>query len=396
MSFNEFDNKYIFIRDSYTGLGGFNPYEAYSYLNKFLREEGEFFSARRVNTILNNIVAPLMNLYLKPISGTEVTITTQNTDLNYIIDNSNLIANANDILKDYKLYNLSYYGIYTDGYWTEEGEWMAVQEVAPEIIKIFPGDIKEVVMSGNDIDNLIYIEKKEYKNKIVPVACYYMGDSKMVFKETQAWYTSDGDITLEEGDGVRRLTVFDGTYYCSLHKAGVAKLNDTPDSFQLCRMQKELFNLESLRTEILINVAFPILTIATDQELEDIALSVNNLLKVPSTVTKMPGFLEPDLVSVDKLKETIEEKKSYIYKVFTSGLFSDNVKYTTAMSSAIASSSFLSELKDLYIVYKDLVNTLVDDIVEIYDINTTVTIEFPELDFEAVTEDATGTANNLE
>lgn len=377
-----FKDKYNFIRDSYTGEGGYNPFSTYSYLTPFSREDKDFYSDRKHASDFENVFNPLQNLYLKSIFGAGSNVTSPNVNLQYIIENSMPMYTAKEALTDYKLYDLTYYSVETD---LVEDEGMLVPDTntAPTLNVIFPGDIDSIIMKGNrKIESMEYLEYNEYKKVNVPVLCEYDSSSNNIYKTTRAWINENGEIVLTETP--KRLTIFDTITYGIIHKSGYKKLNETPDSMQLARTQFYLYNTDSLRTEILTKVAFPIFAIATNAELKEIILSVNNMLKVPEDAKNMPTFIEPDLDSIDKIRDTLEEKKSFIYKTFTSGLFSDNVKYTSAMSTRLASSVFLSELKDLYDTYQEIIINIFKSIVDIYDIDTNITYDFPELDLEMI------------
>lgn len=378
--FNEFAKPYHFIRDNYFGDGGYDPNKEYSFLRRFDRESQENYQDRREITILNNVFNPLQNLYLTPIYATtsDVDVKTQNQDLLFVAENAEMITNANYCLRDFRLYDKTFFTMYVDYIENDDGLEIDSNTVL-EIEPVFPGDITSVTYEGIKISTMEYILEKDYKNVTVPIECIYDGSTNMFKMKTMAWLTKDGKVTLTDLGEEKRITEFDGLKYGTADKIGEG-FKYRPDSFALARMQKELFQLESFRTEILTKVAFPILTIATDQEITDISLSVNNILKVPSEVTRMPEYLESDLTSCDTIKETIDEKKEFIYKMFTSNLWSDNIKNVSATATLISSKNFQAEIETLYNTYQEIIKKMVENIIFIYSINTPMpTIEYGDL-----------------
>lgn len=371
---NEFKQPYHFIRDNYNSNGGYDPNHKYSYLIRFSREDNECYNRRKQITILNNVFTPLNDLFLDPIKAQSINIdvNTNNVNLKESIKATSLFEKANDIITSYKLYSKCYFATYTE--YNEMGEPLLTQH--PYIDDIFAGDVLNIVLEENEVSSIEYTEYKEFKNTNIPVHVKY--ENNTFVKITKAWKTSDGKITTEEQDEGLRIKNFDGVFYGIVNKIGES-LNDTPKSFQLARIQKELFNLESYRMEILTNVAYPILTISTDEAVEDISLSSNNILKVPSEVKNMPMYIEPDLISIEMIRDTIEDKKQFIYKIYTQNLLSDNITYTSAMASALASKNFTNAVNVYYNIYKQIVETIINNIMFIYELNTTYEIGFPTI-----------------
>ena len=365
-----YKEKFKFIRDSYTGLGGFKPNHEYSYVIPFTRESNEDHQDRKNITVLTNYFTPLINIYLSPIFGADIELVTENNTLIDVWENSDLIKIANKTLLNLKLYELAFYGYLIDS----NGILDVFSIETPEVL-----EIKSVM---NKLTYLVYTEYKEYEDLNIPILCEYKtsDEDNYVKKTTLAWYDEENNIVLTETD--RRVTIFDEVIYnVEIFRIGQLELDETPTTFQSALTNYDIFNLESLQKEILYRNAISILVIATDQNIGEISLGAGNILKVPSDVSKMPEYLEISSVNHDILDTTIENKKQYLYKMFTNNLLADNIQYTTAMSSLIASRSFDSEVNYLYQNYKIILSKLVNNILERFDIVTAYTIDFPEINY---------------
>ena len=375
---NEFKQPYHFIRDNYYGNGGYRYDNSYSYLIQHPRETQEFYNDRKLNSVLENMFQPLQDLFLEPIWATSVDIATQNKDLQTITAQTKLLHASNSSLLDFKLYGKCIFSTYTDI--SDDGT--PDTEVYPEINKVFPADIEKLNMNGLVVDSAIYKEWHDIDDVSVPVVVEYSGN--LFSRKTMAWRTPEGKVSLVELDESRRITDYDGFKYGVLNKLGL-DLSEVPKTFNLAQIQKQLFNLDTQRLDILRKAGFPILVFMTNGDLTQVSLSVDTIIQIPAgdseTKTEMPEYIELQLEGVSLTSEIIEEKKSTVYKVFTNGLFSDNIKYTSTMSSIIATKSFKSAVDTLFAVYQEIVQTMVDNIVFIYGLQTTYTIDYSEIDF---------------
>lgn len=369
---NEFYKPYEFIRDNYYGNGGYAYCNSYSYLDIYPRESTEFFQDRRKNAYYENLFAPLQDLFLEPIKSASIEVNTDNEILDKAVKETKILYRANQSLLDAKIYGNTSFSVAAN--LLKNGE---VDESAlPVISNVFPGDYIEISMNGTQVVNAKYYEYEKKDGIKIPVYVEY--DSNTFTKITKAWYTKEGKITKEEQDEASRITDFDAYQYGYLNKLGL-DLDDIPSSFALARMMKELFNLDSQRKDTLRKNGWPVIVIQTDQELDEISLSQDTMLKVPISVPNLPEFLEADLTGVELLGDVINDKKSTIYKVFTNGLFSDNIKYTNAMALKIATKSYSNAVETLYIIFQDILDTMVKNVQDIYGLNTTFKIEYPDL-----------------
>ena len=379
---NEFENPYIFIRDNYFGNGGYSPYSSFSYLIRHPREIIEFYKDRVKNAVLENIFAPLQDLFIDPIISANIEIKTQNKILEKIIEQTKIENQANKSLLDFKLYGKCIFSVYTDI--VEDGETVTVdQNVLPDVKQVFPADVKILKMNGLDVDSAEYIQKESIDRVKVPVSVVYKDN--VFTRKTLAWRTEKGNVTLEDLGEAKRITDFDGRKYGVLNKIGLS-LADIPKTFALAQMQKLLFNLDTQRLDTLRKSGFPILVIQTNQEIEELTLSENMIMKIPAPDAgdgsiNMPEWLETQLNGVDMTTEIIAEKKSAIYKVFTNGLFSDNIQYTTVMSSVIATKSFSNVVNTLYKAYQMILEKILDDVIMVYNLNTTYNVTYPDIKF---------------
>lgn len=374
---NEFYKPYEFIRDSYYGNGGYAYCNSYSYLIKHPRESLDFYNDRKFNANLENVFRPLQDLFLEPIWSASIDINTKNEFLDEAIKETKIIYRANQSLLDAKIYGNTSFSVAID---ILENN-MIDSNSLPTIKNVFPGHYIELNMNGTKVVSAKYYEYEKKDGEKIPVKVEY--DDNTFYKRTEAWYSKEKTITLEEQDEASRITDFDAYQFGYLNKIGL-DLEDTPSSFDLARTQKQLFNLDNQRLDTLRKNGWPVIVIQTDQELDEISLSQDTMLKVPISVPNMPEFLEADLTGVELTTEIMQEKKSTIYKIFTNGLFSDNIKYTSAMASKIATNSYSNAVGTLYIIFQDILNTMVQNIQDIYGLNTTFTIDYPTL---SVTDD---------
>lgn len=362
-----YKNKYDFLYDSYAGLNGYEFNGDYSYVIKFSREDSEDYTSRRSTNIYQNYYSPMINIFLAPIYGAEKKLTTQNKDYQNLFDNTNLIKHSNIAIRDMKMYDLCFFGVtFTD------------EESLPEIFNIEPKDIIEYNMKNNTLKDLTYKEYHVLKDHKVKVLCTYDGET--LDKYTMAWYDVDNNIIDEETD--RRVTEFDSYEEAKIWKQGPNELNEMPNSFQLALTNYDIFNKRSLVNAILYNNAISVLVIATDQEIDEITLGTNNILKVPDSVSKMPEYLEISSVNYDIVEDNIEKNKQYIYKMFSNSLMESNVQYTTALSTAIASKSYNQEVNFLYMNYKIIMNKIFNTVTDYYGISSSYNIEFEEIDVD--------------
>jgi len=372
---NEFNNKYLFIRDNYTGEGGYSPYNSYSYLIQFPRETDEFYKDRKSNSVLENIFQPLQDLFLEPILAKQADFKTQNKILEEIVKQTKLFSHSAKSLLDFKLYGKCIFSVYTDI--LEDGT--ADINTLPDIESVFPADIERLNMNGIAIKDAIYKEYKAIDDVKIPVLVEY--SDNYFSKTTKAWRDENGEITIVDQGEESRLTDFDGYKYGVLSKIGL-ELDDIPKTFNLAQIQKLLFNLDTQRLDTLRKNGFPIMMIQTGEELDGMSLSNDTIIRIPAddAIKHMPDFLEADLEGVTLTTNIIEEKKSTVYKVFTNGLFSDNIKYASTMSSIIATKSFKNTVDTLYLVKKDIDETMLNSILFIYEISTNSNIDYPEID----------------
>lgn len=376
MELNEFNKPYHFIRDNYTGGGGYSRFNEYSYLIPFERELKPFYKDRKNNAVLENLYQPLQDLFIEPIISQAIKVQTNNKNLSNVVEESEVIPNANAALIDFKIYGKTFFSVST----SIDEDGVADLRSYPDIEVVFPGDIISLVMSGTKIASSEYTEYIEYMDVDVPVLISYKNN--IFTKKTLAWYDgASGKVTLKDQGEKLRLRVFDGSSYGVFSKIGT-KLSDIPRSFNLAQIQKQLFNLDSQRLDTLRKNGWPLLVMQTDDAVGKISLSNNTILKVPNTVNNLPEYLEAGLEGVEMTGTIMEEKKSTIYKVFTNGLFSDNIKYTSTMSSLIATRSFTGAVNTFYEVYKNILYTINNSILFIYDLNTSYNIDFPELNLK--------------
>lgn len=373
---NEFDKPYIFLRDSYFGTGGYNPYNDYSYLNRHPRETASFYNDRKKNSVLENIFQPLQDLFLEPIWSAKTELKTNNLTLQKIIEESRVKQQADKCILDFKLYGKSLFSIYTDV--LDNGSVDSF--ILPDINTVFPDDIKQLKMDGLRVSSAEYIEHHMLDGKQIPVQVEYSGG--LFSRKTLAWRYDQKKITIKDDLGeARRIKDFDGYKYGTLDKIGL-KLDEIPKTFNLAQIQKQLFNLDTQRLDTLRKAGFPVLAVQTDGDITEFSLSLDTIIKIPGETKNLPAYIESQLEGVSLTNEIIDEKKSTVYKVFTNGLFSDNIKYTSALSTVIATKSFKNAVDTLYSVYQMIVTKLLDNLIGIYGLNTTYTAIFPDLDFD--------------
>lgn len=367
---NIFSNKFNFIWDNYTGDGGFNPYNSYSYLNRYPREANEDYVSRKNNTSLDNYFSPLINIYTSPVIATNPELKTNNANLNNIWTNSEVVKTANKSIVNLKLFEQCYYYLeYVDA------------QTSPTLKSIIPKDIEEITTEGVIITNSIFINYRNWEDMKVKVQNNYSYNTNI--KRTLLWKDDNGNYTEEDLGEDKRVTIFDDFIEnCIFRGFGELDLSITPYSFQIARTNTDIYNKGALIDEILYNNALSILVIPTDQDIEDISLGSRRALKVPADVKNLPSYIEIDSVNYDILERNIETKKQYLYKMFTNNLLADNIQYTTATASILASRSFKDQLSYLYIIYKTMINMIVKDITDIQNIDTTYSIVFEELNYD--------------
>jgi hypothetical protein len=372
---NEFIRFYEFIRDNYYGDGGYDPNHCYSYLNQFPRETTTFYNNRKRDSNLENLFRPLQDLFLEPILSSSIDFKTQNKPLNYIIEQTKLFYSSGDSLVDFKLYMKCVFSVQTDLL----ADGTPDIQTLPTIDKVFPADIKELNMVGLVVKDAKYFEYKMIDNVKVPVFVEY--SDNLFSKKTMAWRDGSKKVCLVDQGESKRITDFDGYKYGTLDKIGL-KLDDKPRTFDLAKIQKQLYQLDTQRLNTLKKDGYPILMIQTNDDLDAISLSQDTIIKIPAddNIKHTPQYLEAQLEGVSLTTEIIEEKKSTIYKVFTNGLFSDNIKYSSTMSSIIATKSFKNSIDSLYKIYKDINKTMIDNIIFIYGLNTTYTIDYTDIE----------------
>ncbi|MCP4991559.1 MAG: hypothetical protein GY928_37525 [Colwellia sp.] len=379
---NEFKKPYHFIRDNYFGNGGYSPYSTDSYLIQAPRETSVFYNDRVANSTLENLFQPLQDLFLDPIKAVKPDFKTENKKLKYIVEQSKVFYNSIETLTDFKLYGKCFFSVTTDIKKNEDDKNEVDNEIIPEIDNVFVGDFVELKMNGLEVKTAVYSEYKMLDNVKVPILVKF--ENGIFTKKTQAWRLDKKTVTLDDLGETKRITNFDGVRYGTLNKIGL-RLDDIPKTFNLAQIQKQLFNLDTQRLDILRKAGFPILIIQSDDDLKEISLSMDTIIQVPAeeNVKHMPEYIEAQLEGVSLTTEIIEEKKSTVYKVFTNGLFSDNIKYTSTMSTVIATKTFTNVVNTLYLVWQDILKTMLDDIISIYDLNTKYTIKYPSIDLDS-------------
>ena len=87
------------------------------------------------------------------------------------------------------------------------------------------------------------------------------------------------------------------------------------------------------------------------------------------------------------IEKDIENKKTYLYKMFTNNIMDSNIQYTTAMSTMLATKSYNQEVNYLYMNYQIIINKLLNTIINYYGISTSYSLTFPEINFDVETVD---------
>lgn len=390
---SEWERPYHFIRDTYYGMGGYRPDWEYSYLNKFPRELPILYTDRKYNSLLENIFAPLQDLFLEPIWSLKTEINTNNEKLNELLKQTKLLQYVDQALLDFKLYGKCFFSICTEAI-----EGVVQTDMLPQLKNIFVGDIDNLKMDGIEISYAKYIEYETLDKCRVPVEVIY--ENNTFTKRTLAWRINK-TLTLSKQSEENRVKDFDGEFFGVFSKVGL-DLSIVPKSFQFAQIQKLLFNLDSQRLHILRNSGFPVMYLQTNADLTQLSLSVDTILRIPSDTDTMknalPGLLEPDLNGVEITGDIINEKKNTVYKVYTNGLFSDNIKYTSTMSSLIATRSFTNSVETFYAVYEEIINTMLESLTFTYNINTTYNVQIPELNVseETLSTNIDNTLNDVE
>lgn len=362
-------NKLEFIKHNYFGTGGYEICHPFSYLLKHRRESANDFNYRRKASTFTNFFRPLIDIYLKPIWASKKDLITSNERIKGLYEDTKLVKNSNKAVRELKLYGQVYYGVEFDG------------EELPEINIVQTPSIKNIETKSNRIHKLEWEEFKIYKGVQIPVACEYSDQSAI--KITMAWIDADGKIVLKEPNGGTRLTVFDQMIEEAIyHHTGELEIDEVTENYQMALVNKEIFNLKSYSKEIIGEQAFSLLVIATDAKIKDLKVGTSRAIKVPSTVTKMPEYVEISDVNYDIISREIENYQQYLYKMFTSNLLADNIKYTTAMSTLLASRSFDGELQYLFNNYQIIMNTLLNNMVDYFSIVSPYKIEFGVITYD--------------
>ena len=378
---NIYQNKFQFIYDNFTGGGGYEPLNSYSYLVKLAREvEADYKNRKEITTLTNNFT-PLINIFIQPILAAEIKIATNNKNLNNVIEKGKLIENVNNIITNLKLYDQAYYGVEKENEFT-----------IPEILNILPQDIIEVTTNNTEITEMQYIERNIFENLTVKVLCNYI--EGVIIKKTLLWLNEKGEYTEQDLGEENRVKVFDKFIEeARIWKIGSKTLSETPNSFQLALTNYDIFNKTSLKNEILYTNAVSVLVIPTDQDISKLTLGAHNALRVPADVNKLPEYLEIDTKNFEMIQKDIDDKKNYLYKMFTNNLLADNIKYTTAISTMLASRSFNAEVNYLYNSLKIVLYKIINYTEEVYGIKTNLNIEFPEINYN--TEELTKQIENI-
>lgn len=371
---NVYKNAYLFIEDSYTSLGGFRFDWKYSYLMPFPTEMEEFYQDRKDNAVLENIYQPLQDLFLDPIRAASynIELNTAREDLKFIFNESRLVYNCNEILTSLKLNDITVYATSVEAI----DDRIDVENI-PIVENIPMKDVKKLVMNGLVVKSALYFEWVNFKDVLIPIEVKYTNN--YFIKEARAWISRDGKITLKDMGESLRIKDFDELRYGVLNKFGV-ELGKIPTSFSLANQQKLLFNMDNQRLSTLRKFDYPLMMLKTNDEIKKMDLSENVIMKI-GLDSEFAEYLEANLTGVEITSQLIEEKKAFIYKTFTKDLLTSNVKYTSAVATDIASRSFKSTVNLYYELYQILLETIVEDVKFIYNMNEkNEVINYPDLD----------------
>lgn len=369
------NNKYIFCEDSYSGEGGYSSFNTnYSYLIPFPSEKDKFFQDRRKTTILENIYKPMINLFYQPISAKsmEVELKTDNKDIKNIVKQTKMIGKCNKALLDLIKFDIALFSVSTDI--SESGQ--PDLETNPTLLNVFPEFVETLIMDGLTIKEAKYKEYHHTKLVKIPVEVEYVDN--LFMKITKAWADEDGKIVLDDLGESRRLRTYDGIFYGVLSKIG-EELGSTPYSYDLALAQYKIYQADSDSRSTLRKAGFPQLMIKSDKKELNLIKGNNNGIQVGAD-EEFPEYLEPDLTGVSLGREILEEDREFIYKTWTQGLLSSNIVYNSATASAIATKSFQNTVNVYYNYYKEIVNEMINSIQFTYNINTSIDVEYPEMD----------------
>lgn len=343
------ERRYIFLRDSYTGAGG---YASGSYLIPHKREILENYRYRKAaarysnsfKTIIDALVAPIFRG--EPVRDlgenvSELSQSVYNTFYNNVDGaNTPLPAFMKKLTRSAVLYDCSFVAVenrVTDNAMTKAD--LKKRSNLPYLIHITPDRIEDIAMS--ELGQVVSITWKSTESVVIKGE---VTDSEVYTTWTaQSWTKMIGKEVIAQGVNELGYTpVF--PLYPQDNLDPVNSPLPYGMSFGIATINYRRYNLGSVIDETVDGAAFPLLLLSGNISANSLDIGLNNALVLPEGANG--AYLEPDYSFIDKMyKELYNGLEHEMYQI--SGV---NFMKTTAQSA----DSRRQELERLYELLGDL------------------------------------------
>ena len=299
-------NNYSFIREAYTGEGGFSNGE---YVDKFPRESDEKYTERKKIAYYTNMFTSKVNRYAGYLYKTAPMRTSSNDLVTKIFNDVDNRGNSIDVFM---------------GGFAKNAKALGSNLLLIDMPKIIPNNLGEQIQARAlpyfvEIDPSSVVKYKLDKfgkfdyisfNDTIDNSSYEDDDVKPIVRyyDKTEWKIFDGKDLIDSG--VHNLGICP---ILSFGENGV--FPDVGEFNQIAYLQKKHYNLKSELDEILRGQTFSLLTVNADIPSDvELKLSTDNAI-VYGKEMKEPSFIAPDASSAATYQKEIEAIEDTISKI---------------------------------------------------------------------------------
>ena len=362
-----YNHPHTFLDESYDiRHGWFNPTYPNSYLIPHTKESAENYNIRKSFSTYKNFLKQIINTIVEPLFKGSFEFESKSNQQAFNLAAENFIKKFN--IKLFTMEEMKSFYLHDLTYTIVEPRPIDTKEINDELPPIYNVKVENVrsdtrVQYSDKFTAITYRMNEVYvdKDKCLNIPYYteteYTQNSFVtkthLYKDKEGKYYS-GD-QLEKDKSYERLTINDknitGYYYETLpiieFKAKLDTTRDTtPEMHDLAIECWNYYNTNSLYKEIERKATFPMLTIQSNSQVDNLTIGVNNALIYPEGMDS-PKYLELDIKSHEELRAAKSETKQDIYKLFLQGLQTDETKFTSEDSNEISESLFFNKVNFL-------------------------------------------------
>ncbi len=358
---------YKFIKEAYTGTGGFSNGE---HLDKFPRESDEKFEERKKIAYYPNLFASKVNRYVGYLFKTTPIRTSSNAIIRQILNDVDAKGNVIDVFmssfaKTTKALGTGIVLVDMPEIIPNNLKEQTDNRAFPYIVNIEPSSVKkykldrygkfEYIAYDDTINNSTY-EKEDKKD----ITRYF---------DKNEWKIYEKDKVIKQGK--HNLGICPVLYF---GENGV--FPDVGEFNQIAYLQKRYYNLKSELDEILRGQTFSILTVNANSPSDiELKLSTDNALIYGDGMTR-PSFIAPESASAGIYQQEILNIEDTINKVAYD--LSTNGAKESGIALDIKFQGLNGSLSNFALRLEDFEMRMFDVVCKYLGINNDVSIEYPK------------------